>query len=73
MPAEDHPAYDGNEEDCGARRGPRRYEGDKVERVEAIGAPLEAAENCGAAREANKANGAIQGAAEDRGGMNKPV
>ena len=67
MPAEDHPAYDGNAEDCGARRGLRRYEGDKVEWAEAIGAPLEAA------REANKANGAIQGVAEDRGGMNKPV
>ena len=60
-------------EDCGARHGSRRYEGDKVEWVEAIRAPPETAENCGAAREADEANGAIQGAAEDRGGMNKPV
>ena len=51
-------------EDCGARRGSRRYEGDKVEWAEVIGAPPEAVENRGAAREADKANGAIQGAAE---------
>ena len=44
----------------------------KVEWAEASGAPPEAAENCGAAREADKANGAILGATEDRGGMNKP-
>ena len=45
----------------------------KVEWSEASGAPPEAAENCGATREADKANGAILGTAEDRGGMNKPV
>ena len=46
---EDHPANDGNAEDCGARRGTRRYEGDKAEWGEASGAPPEAA------REANRA------------------
>ena len=64
---EDHPAKDGNAEDCRARRGSRRYEGDKVEWAEASGAPTEAA------READKANRARLGAAEDRGGMNKPA
>ena len=54
-------------EDCGARRGSCRYEGDKVEWAEAIGGPPEAA------READKANGTILGTAEYRGGMNKPV
>ena len=68
--AEDHPEKDGNSEDCGARRGSHRYEGDKVEWAKASGAPPEAAENCGAAREADKTNGARLGAAEDRGGMN---
>ena len=53
-------------EDCGVRRGSHRYERDKAEWAEASGAPLEAAENCGAAREADKANGARLGAAEDR-------
>ena len=51
-------------EDCGAKLGTRRYEGDRAEWAEASGAPPEAAENCGAAREANKANGARLGAAE---------
>ena len=37
--------------------------------MEASGAPPEAAEKCGTAREADKANGARLGAAEDRGGM----
>ena len=37
---------------------------DKAERSEASGAPPEAAENCGAAREADKANGARPGATE---------
>ena len=67
---EDHPAKDGNAEDCGARRGSRRYEGDKAEWAEASGAPPKAAENCGAVREADKANGPRLGAEEDRGGMN---
>ena len=70
MESEDHPAKDGNAEDCGARRGTSRYEGDKAEWAEASGAPPEAAEKCGAAREADKANGARLGAAEDSGGMN---
>ena len=67
--ASGHPAKDGNVEDCGARRGSCRYEGDKVEWAEASGAPPEAAENCGAAREAEARLGAV----EDRRGMNKPV
>ena len=45
-------------EDCGARLGTCRYEGDRAEWAEASGAPPEAA------REANKTNGARLGAAE---------
>ena len=56
-----------------SQAGPHRHKGDKVEWAEASGAPPEAAENCGAAREADKANGARLGAAEDCGGMNKPA
>ena len=40
-----------------------RYEGDKLEWAEASGAPPVAAESCGAARGADKANGARLGAA----------